>query len=74
MLLYSHATHPFLSKYLPCYIKGLNSGVVSFRMFYFESSESSLMCCIVRHIIETIWFVMCIKSILVFHCYVINVV
>ena len=61
-------------KYIPCCSRGLSSGIVSFRMFYLESSKSSLLCCIVRQIIKTKWFVMCIKSILVFHSYVINVV
>jgi hypothetical protein len=57
MLLYSHATHPFLSK-LVAQVAGtflvvaevLVSAVVElvFRMFYFEGSEIFLLCCIVR--------------------------
>ena len=57
--------------YLPCCSKGLSSGGVSFIMFYFESSESFLLCCIVRQILETIWSIRLIILVLVFHWYVI---
>ena len=45
-----------------------------FKMFYFESSKSIMLCCIVRQILETIWHVMLITLILVFRCYVIKVI
>ena len=81
MLLHSHAVHPFLSK-LFAQVAGTFlvaaevSAVVElvFKVFYFESSESFLLFCIVRQILETIWSVMLIMLVLVFRCYVINVV
>jgi hypothetical protein len=36
-----------------------------FKMFYFESRESFLLCCIVRQILETILSVMLIMLVLV---------
>jgi hypothetical protein len=45
-----------------------------FRIIYFESSESFLLFCIVRKILETIWSVMLIMLVLVFRCYVIKVI
>ena len=81
MLLYSHATHPFLSKLVDqvasiFLIAAEVSAVVElvFRMFYFESNESFLLCCIVRQILETIWSVILIILVLIFRCYVIKVV
>ena len=43
-----------------------------FRIIYFESSESFLLFCRVRQILETIWSVMLIMLVLVFCCYVIK--
>jgi hypothetical protein len=61
MLLYSHATYPFLSK-LVAQVAGTFLVVVEvsavvelvFKMFYFNSSESFMLFCIVRQILETI--------------------
>jgi hypothetical protein len=61
-------------RYLPCCSRGLSSGGVSFQNVYFESSESFLLFCIVRQILETIWSVMLIMLVLVFRCYVIKVI
>ena len=75
MLLYSHATHPFLSK-LVAQVAGtflvaaevlvLTVVELVFRMFYFESSGSFLLCCIVKQILEKTWFVILIMLVLVF--------
>ena len=73
--------HPFLSK-LVAQVAGTFlvaaevSAVVElvFRIIYFESSESFLLFCIVRKILETIWSVMLIMLVLVFRCYVIKVI